>query len=174
MKKVFTFIVLPFLALIIFSLMTAFPKQVSAQGSCVCLDMGTVCSVEDASYNCDSGFHARCNTDCSGCSCVSSVVDWSDLESVATPGFPAGSTNLGHIINRAIPYIFAIAGFLLLIFLIIGGFGYMTSGGDPKTMAAAQQKITNALIGFVIIFLAYWIVVLIGRLLGIPASRFPF
>jgi len=42
--------------------------------------------------------------------------------------------------------------------LIIGGFGLLTSGGSPDKVKAAQGKITSAVIGFVIIFIAYWLV----------------
>lgn len=74
---------------------------------------------------------------------------------------------LGNILNVAIPYLFGIAGFLLLLYLIFGGFSYMMSGGDPKAAESAKQKITNAVIGFVIIFVAYWLVQLLGMILGV-------
>ncbi len=45
----------------------------------------------------------------------------------------------------------------------------MTSGGDPKAVQSAKSKITNALIGFVIVFAAYWIVQLIASILGLEA-----
>lgn len=45
----------------------------------------------------------------------------------------------------------------------------MLSQGEPKAMEGAKNKITGAVIGFVIIFVAYWLVLLIGRLLGIAA-----
>lgn len=74
---------------------------------------------------------------------------------------------LGNILSVAIPYLFGIAGFLLLLYLIWGGFSYMLSQGDPKAAESAKQKITNAVIGFVIIFAAYWLVQLLGMVLGI-------
>jgi hypothetical protein len=43
----------------------------------------------------------------------------------------------------------------------------MLSRGDPKAMQAAQSQITNALIGFVIVFFAFTLVALIGKVLGI-------
>ena len=70
---------------------------------------------------------------------------------------------LADIISKFIPYIYVIAGLILFAFLIIGGFNYLTSGGDPKKVETAQAKITQALIGFLIIFLAYWL----GRILEI-------
>lgn len=82
-------------------------------------------------------------------------------------GLNQNINSLGGIINVVIPYLFGAAGLLLLLYLIWGGFGYMLSGGDPKATESAKQKITNAVIGFVIIFVAYWLVQLLGIVLGI-------
>ena len=77
--------------------------------------------------------------------------------------------SVGGIINNTLPFIFVIAGFILLLYLVWGGFAWMTSGGDPKAIEGAKSKITNALIGFVILFAAYWIVQILGGILGIRA-----
>lgn len=82
-------------------------------------------------------------------------------------GLNQNLTSLGSIISTVIPYLFGIAGFLLLLYLIFGGFSYMLSGGDPKAVESAKQKITNAVIGFVIIFAAYWLVQILGIVLGV-------
>jgi len=78
-----------------------------------------------------------------------------------------GFTDIGSIINKILPYIFYGSGIALLIYLVFGGFQLMLSQGDPKAIEGAKNKITGAVIGFVIIFVAYWLVLLIGRLLGI-------
>jgi hypothetical protein len=77
------------------------------------------------------------------------------------------STNIGDIITQILPYIFGAAGILLLIYLVTAGLSMMLSRGDPKAMQTAQSKITNALIGFVIVFFAFALVSIIGRILGI-------
>lgn len=82
-------------------------------------------------------------------------------------GLNQNLNTLGGIISAVIPYLFGIAGFLLLLYLIFGGFSYMLSGGDPKATESAKQKITNAVIGFVIIFVAYWLVQILGIILGV-------
>jgi hypothetical protein len=94
-------------------------------------------------------------------------IDFGSLEAVAAPAFAGGT--LGNIVNSAILYLFPIAGFLLLIYLIYGGYQYLLSGGDPKSIDAGKKNITYAVIGFIIIFLAYWIVQIVGRILGIGA-----
>lgn len=67
-------------------------------------------------------------------------------------------------------YVFPIAGILMLIFLVLGGFQLMTSRGDPKAVESAKGKITNALLGFVIIFIAYWLVSLIANVLNLETT----
>lgn len=75
--------------------------------------------------------------------------------------------SLGSIISSVLPYIFTIAGILLLVYLIFGGFQLMLSRGDPKAAQSAKSHITNALIGFIIIFIAFWVVQLFGQVLGL-------
>lgn len=77
--------------------------------------------------------------------------------------------NIGEFVSTILPYIFTGAGIALLIYLILGGLQLMTARGDPKAVQMAQGKITNALIGFVIILLAYSIVSVLGQVLKIGA-----
>jgi hypothetical protein len=74
---------------------------------------------------------------------------------------------LGEIVSGLLPYLFAGAGLLLLLYLLLGGFQLMTSAGDPKKTQEAKGKITNALVGFIIVFIAYWLVQIVGKILGI-------
>ncbi len=87
------------------------------------------------------------------------------LESVASPKFVGAK--IGEIISRLLPYFFTAAGILLLLYLLYGGISLMLSGGDPKAIQSARSKITGALIGFVIVFSAYWLVQIIGKMMGI-------
>lgn len=65
--------------------------------------------------------------------------------------------NLGDVVSALLPYVYVIAGLILFGFLVIGGFGLLTSAGNPDSVKKAQSKITSALIGFIIIFLSYWL-----------------
>jgi len=80
-------------------------------------------------------------------------------------------SNLGGVIGEIIPYILAAAGFLLVIYLVVGGLQYVFSFGDPKKVAAAQGKITTALIGFLVVFLSYTLVRIVGLILSIEAVK---
>lgn len=63
--------------------------------------------------------------------------------------------------------IFFAAGVAFIIYFISAGLSMMTSRGDPKALAAAKARVTTALIGFIIVFAAYWIVQVVGLLLGL-------
>jgi len=81
----------------------------------------------------------------------------------------APGLSLGEIISNLLPYFFAGAGLLLLLFLLYGGISLMLSRGDPKAVQSAKDKITGAVVGFMIVFFAYWIVQIAGTILGIPS-----
>ena len=78
---------------------------------------------------------------------------------------------IGQIITNILPYVFWITGILLLVYLLMGGFQLMFAAGDPKKVQGAWGKITNAVIGFVIIFVAYWVTKLIGQVFNIDAIK---
>jgi len=75
--------------------------------------------------------------------------------------------NLAAIINKLLPMLFAAAGLILFFFLIAGGFDLLTSGGDPKKAESAKGKLTNAIIGFIIIFVAWWLTQILARIFGL-------
>jgi len=77
--------------------------------------------------------------------------------------------SLGDLISAIIPYIFGIVGFILLLMIVFSGFQMLTSTGNPKTMESGQKRLVNALIGFIIVFLSYWIVKFVGQMLGIES-----
>jgi hypothetical protein len=63
---------------------------------------------------------------------------------------PATSQNLQAILTQ----VFAIAGALAVIVIVIGGFQYITAQGDPSSTSKAKRTIVFALIGLVVALLA--------------------
>lgn len=94
-------------------------------------------------------------------------IDFDQIQSTGLPNFNFGNTPLAFIVSALLTFIFPAAGILVLIYLLWGGLQLMLSGGDPKAVQSAKEKITGALIGFVIIFAAYWIVQILGAFLGV-------
>jgi hypothetical protein len=64
-------------------------------------------------------------------------------------------------------YVFYLAGLVLLLYLVWGGLEILTSGGNPESLAKGKGKLTHAIIGFVIIFVSYWIIQLLEYILGV-------
>lgn len=64
-------------------------------------------------------------------------------------------------------------GAIALLFIIIGGFRFIISMGNPEGVEKARHTVLYAILGLIIIFLSYIIVVyLLGDLLGVrPAYR---
>jgi hypothetical protein len=56
--------------------------------------------------------------------------------------------------------------------LIYGGYALLTSAGEPKKVAQAKGVITTALIGFSIVFIAYWLVQIVRIILGVSFEGF--
>ena len=92
-----------------------------------------------------------------------------DVPTVGTPPININSENLslGDIVSALLVYIFPLAGLLLLVYLIFAGFQYMTSGGDPKKIEMAKQRLTSGIIGFIVVFISYWLVQLVAKVLGL-------
>ncbi len=82
------------------------------------------------------------------------------------------ASNIGAIINKAIPFIFAFAGIGMLLMLLAGGFGILTSSGDAKKLEGAKQRLTYAILGFIVIFTAFWVVQLAGKIFGLQNTGF--
>jgi hypothetical protein len=76
---------------------------------------------------------------------------------------------VGSVINKAVPFVFAIAGVGLLIMIIFAGFTLLTSAGDAKKSEKGKQQLTYSIVGFIVIFVAYWIVQLFGVIFGIDS-----
>lgn len=71
------------------------------------------------------------------------------------------------VIGGLLPYVYVIAGLILLLMLVSGGIQLMTSGGNPDKTKNGYGRITAALIGFLIIFLSYIIAKTVEVILGV-------
>jgi len=78
--------------------------------------------------------------------------------------------NLGLFIQAIVNWILVIAGALAVIYLVYGGILYITAGGDAEKATKGRTAVINAIIGVVIILLAYIIVRWVGNLVKIGES----
>ena len=63
----------------------------------------------------------------------------------------------------------SLAGVILLFLLIGGGIAMISGAGksDPQSVEKGKKAVTSALIGFIVVFSAYWIVKLIESITGL-------
>lgn len=92
-----------------------------------------------------------------------------DKYSIKGPLENSGVTSVSGIITNIIPFVFAIAGIGLLLMILSAGFTLLTSAGDAKKMESGKSRLTSALIGFFIIFCAFWVVQLMGIMFGLTS-----
>jgi hypothetical protein len=85
--------------------------------------------------------------------------------------FPFSQNNgLGVFVSNVLGLAITLAGVLFLIYLIWSGIEWILSGGEKAGVEAARNKITNALIGLVIVVAAWAIFSLLKTFLGLPNS----
>jgi hypothetical protein len=93
---------------------------------------------------------------------------------VNLPNYPANfkfrASTLGQVVTEIFNYAIVIAGIALLGFLIAGGFDLLTSGGSPEGIKRGTNRITYALVGFIIILSAFFILQIAELLFGISVA----
>ncbi len=74
----------------------------------------------------------------------------------------------GVLVSSILRNSFAVISVILVALLIFGGINYIISAGsgDPKKAAQSQAIITDALIGFAVVFLAFFIIQIIEVFTG--------
>jgi len=69
-------------------------------------------------------------------------------------------------INKVMVWVLAVVFLVAFIYLIINGFKYITAGGDAAKATEARNGVLNAIIGVVIVLMAYVILKFAGGLAG--------
>ena len=73
----------------------------------------------------------------------------------------------GDVLNMLVPFLFVFAGMILFVMLLWGGFEMLSSAATPDSKNAGQQRITAAIIGFVLLFVSYWIAQIVQFITGV-------
>lgn len=63
-----------------------------------------------------------------------------------------------NIVQKVVDIILFVLGALAVIMIIVGGFRYVTSGGDSNKLTSAKNTILYAVIGLIVALFAYAIV----------------
>ena len=78
----------------------------------------------------------------------------------------SAGTNVNALIKTVINWLLGISFGIAVLFLIIGGFWYITSAGNEETAEKGRTTAINAIIGIVIIVLAYVIINVVANLVS--------
>lgn len=96
-------------------------------------------------------------------------VDGNTLIKIPFPFFgatgPAGSLSFGYLITIILQVALLVAGSIAVLFLIIGGFRYVTAHGNEEAAEGAKKTITHAILGIVIVVLSFAMIAIISRIL---------
>lgn len=81
-----------------------------------------------------------------------------DAGTDCTEDLEGGTTRVNTLITTAINIFSIIVGIIAVIMIIVGGFKYITSGGDSGNITSAKNTIIYAVIGLVVVALAQFLV----------------
>lgn len=85
-----------------------------------------------------------------------------DTENTIDPG-----TSIGAIVSFLVAFIIVVAFLAALLYIVIGAFQWITSGGDKEKVASARNHIIAAVIGLVVIALSFVIINVVVQALGL-------
>jgi len=85
---------------------------------------------------------------------------------------PATLSDLEIYFSRFVSVAIEFGGIALFVMLLIGGFNYLTSGGNPQQAEAAKKTITYAIFGIVLLEMSFLILKLIQEFTGVNVTEF--
>lgn len=80
---------------------------------------------------------------------------------------PLQTINPSEVVGRVIKAVLAIIGSIFLIMIIYGGFTWMTAMGNDTKVASGRNILVWAIIGIIVIFLAWMLVAVVFESLGV-------
>ncbi len=86
-------------------------------------------------------------------------------EKDAKPGSFRGAGSIFEVIAITLKWLLTLAGVVATVFIIIGGYQYITAAGNEEQSEKGKKTLVNAVIGLVIIVLAMTIITIITNTL---------
>ena len=97
------------------------------------------------------------------------------LSGFQTIGISQPGNFLETVFSNLLGVFTVIAGLMFLIYFVLGAIGWITAEGDPEKVKKAQKQLTNAVVGLVLVVLAYSVAFVLGKVLGLeilnPANQ---
>ena len=93
-----------------------------------------------------------------------------DLDTIKPGPLPfsaeGAAGGIENLISTIVGFLPVVSGLAFIVYFILAGFNWITSGGEPEKVKKAQANITNALVGLIIVVIAYAVTSVIGAILG--------
>lgn len=86
---------------------------------------------------------------------------------LGTGGIGAGGTAFGSLLGGILGVALIMGAIAAFVFLILGALSWITSSGDKARIEKAQQTITNAIIGLVILAAVWAVMTIVSGFLGL-------
>lgn len=75
--------------------------------------------------------------------------------------FGLGTADLQSTVVKIIQWVLGFLGLIAVIMILIGGFQWMTAGGNEEKVGSAKKIISAAVIGLIVVLLAWAIVIFV-------------
>lgn len=92
---------------------------------------------------------------------------WGRVRTFLTDLRISGFETPGAFITSAFPLLFGFAGLILFVMLIWGSMEILMAAANAKLAESGKKRITNAVIGFFILFCSFWIAQIITTIFGL-------
>lgn len=83
---------------------------------------------------------------------------------------PAKISDIVPILENIIKLLAPAAGIAFLVMLLIGGFQFINSGGDPKATGHARTTLTFAIIGIILVVVSWLILLVIQNITSVDVT----
>ncbi|MFZ5534643.1 MAG: hypothetical protein ACOY3M_00635 [Patescibacteria group bacterium] len=93
--------------------------------------------------------------------------------SLGRGGNDTGPSALGSIISSLVGVFLILALISTFLYMMLGGFDWVTSGGDKTKLQSARDKITNALVGLVVVGASWAVMMIVSNFIGIDFPNLP-
>lgn len=87
---------------------------------------------------------------------------------------PAQLTDVPEFFSNILVAIIPLIGIISFIMVIVGGFTFLFSGGNPENIKKGQKTITFAIMGLALAILAWLILYTIEQVTGVKVTEFTF
>jgi hypothetical protein len=86
-------------------------------------------------------------------------------------GNPFQYTDIGTFMSNLIEFLMILGGITALLFLVWGGFEWITSAGDKQGTEKARSRISDSIIGLIVLFSAWTIFQVLQVFLGVDVAE---